>query len=342
MAEAHESSSAPNSYAETPRPARPSSRKSDQPRAETADRHVEQPAIKHLTITIDADTAAVIRVDGLDATGTRRELSADQRAKLVKNWTDHSPTTQTGIHMDTTVEAEDLARLALGKRAKGNTRIRRALIANLLNEQEEGATDGDGAGTNADEGDDEERQLIQALVGTRLLRRRKLRKLLKAKLVAERGETDEYDEDVEDTEETGENDRELARLLIGSRLLKRRRVRRALLAAAVRERAAASEGDDETDEDVAEEGGDREGNFIRLVIGSRILRRRRVRRALLAHLAKERGEADTESDVDEDAVDEGADLEREVARLLIGGRTVRRRRMGRAAVARGRFDSDDF
>ena len=137
--------------------------------------------------------------------------------------------------MDTTMETEDLAKLALGGRARKNTRIRRALIARLLNDQEE-AVDEEGGEDTGDAGSDEERQLIRALVGTRLLRKRRLRKLLKAKLLSERGETgDEYDEEEEETgEEGGEDERKLARLLIGSRMLRKRRVRRALLAALVR------------------------------------------------------------------------------------------------------------
>ena len=101
--------------------------------------------------------------------------------------------------------------------------------------------------------------------------------------------------------------------------------------------------EEETDEDFGEEGGDREGKFIRLVIGSRILRRRRVRKAVLAHLLKERAEAGEESDEEEETGEEagGADLEREVARLLIGGRAIKRRRM-RRALARNLANGDDY
>jgi hypothetical protein len=36
-----------------------------------------------VTITIDAASAEVVRVEGLDATGTRRELSDEEKASLV-------------------------------------------------------------------------------------------------------------------------------------------------------------------------------------------------------------------------------------------------------------------
>jgi len=242
--------------------------------------------------------------------------------------------------MDTTMETEELARLAFGGRARRNTRIRRALIARLLNEQE-GAADTEDVDDTAGEGDDEERQLIQALVGTRLLRKRRLRKLLKAKLVNERTEGGEdYDEDENDAEEGGEDEQEFGRLLAGSRMLKRRRVRRALLAALVRERAGAGEDTEEGDEEIEDDGGDREGRFIRLVIGSRILKRRRVRRALLAALVKERGEAGSEIDDEEEDGEDNADLEREVARLLVGGRAIRKRRVRRGVTARHLANGD--
>ncbi len=253
----------------------------------------------------------------------------------------HSPHIQTGESMDTNIETDELARVALGGRARHNTRIRRALLARLLNEQDGASSDGVGGDDAADEDQDEDRQLIQALVGTRLVHKRRLRKLLKAKLVKERADgSDDYDEGNEDSGEGTEDEQELGRLLIGSRMLRRRRVRRALLAALVRERAGADDSDEGTD-DSEEDGGDREGKFIRLVIGSGVLRRRRVRRALLAHLVKDRGEASFDSDEGEDSDDDGADLEREVARLLVGVRVVRRRRM-RGAAVRHAHNGDDF
>jgi hypothetical protein len=131
------------------------------------------------------------------------------------------------------------------------------------------------------------------------------------------------------------------RLLVGSRVLKRRRVRRALLARLARERDEPDDEAEESDEEIGAEGGDRERKFLRLLLGSRMLRRRRVRRAILAHLLKQRGETDDEYDEGEEGDDEeGPDLERQLARLLIGGRAVRRRR-GRRALARSMHNGDD-
>ena len=241
--------------------------------------------------------------------------------------------------MDTsTLETEDLARLALGGRGRRNTRMRRALVARLLNEQSDTAEDGDLGETT--EGDDEERQIARLLTGSRLLRKRRLRRLVLAHLLSERnGEEGEPDEEETDVgEEEGGSDRELARLLIGSRMLRRRRVRRALLAHLIKESAGTGEDIEEGDGDFADDEGDSEGSFIRLVIGSRLLRRRRVRRALLAHLMKERSNGDEATEEDEG---EDTDLERQLARLLVGRRVVRHRRMRRALATRLREEAID-
>lgn len=242
-----------------------------------------------------------------------------------------------------TMETEDLAKFAVGGRALRSRRIRRALIARLINERANGSDEDADEGTTGDSGD-EDHQLVRALVGSRVLQRRRFRRLLLAKLIRARGEAgDEGDEDYEDEDEGdeggGTDDRQLVRLLVGSRMLRRRRVRRALLAKLIRERGAAGdegdvEDDFEDDEEGGEEGGDRERQFLRLVMGSRILRRRRVRRALLAKLIRERGAAGGESDeYDEDeGDDDGPDLERQVSRLLVGGQMVKRRRARRALV----------
>jgi hypothetical protein len=61
-----------------------------------------------------------------------------------------------------------------------------------------------------------------------------------------------------------------------------------------------------------------------------------VRRALIAKLLKDRSETDDDyDDVDEDdADDEASDVERPLARALVGGRMIRRRRARRAALVR--------
>ena len=127
---------------------------------------------------------------------------------------------------------------------------------------------------------------------------------------------------------------------IGSRMLLRRRIRRLLIARLVKARSEADEDFDddldEDDEDIGEEGSDRDRKFMRLLVASRVLRRRRVRRALIAKLLKERSESEDDyDDVDEDDTDdESPDVERQLARLLVGGRVVRRRRARRAALVR--------
>ena len=56
-----------------------------------------------------------------------------------------------------------------------------------------------------------------------------------------------------------------------------------------REEEGEDEDEDEGDEDEEGEGEDR--RFLRLLVGSRLLRRRRMRQAMLAHLLRERREA---------------------------------------------------
>ena len=56
------------------------SKKPDRPVADRADRRV----IRFLAVTIDADSAQVVRVEGEDATGARFELSVDEKAALAK------------------------------------------------------------------------------------------------------------------------------------------------------------------------------------------------------------------------------------------------------------------
>jgi hypothetical protein len=249
-------------------------------------------------------------------------------------------------------ETEDLGKLVVGGRMMRNGRTRRALIARLLSEQSAGS-DEEGDEDTTEEGGDDDRQLVKALLGSRMLKRRRLRRVLLAHLIKARGASeaddevdDDNDEDVGE-EESGDEDRKLLRLVLGSRILRKRRVRRALIAKLLRDRSGAETDDDEldddvdeSDDDVGEEGGDSERKFLRLLVGSRILRKRRVRRALLAKLLKDRsGGGETEDDYDDgededEDVEEGPDLERSLARLLVGGRVVRRRRTRKAALAR--------
>jgi hypothetical protein len=104
--------------------------------------------------------------------------------------------------------------------------------------------------------------------------------------------------------------------------------------------ARGEEGEDEFEDEDTEsedEGGDDDRDVARLLIGSRMLRRRRVRRVLLAHLIKQRGEAeDVEGESDEDFEDDegGGDGDRKFAKLVIGSRILRRRRVRRAVLAK--------
>ena len=72
--------------------------KSQQPRAEKADQaeapktargaavRTDQPVhrLMTVTITIDAESAEVVRIEGVDATGARHELNEEEKASLVK------------------------------------------------------------------------------------------------------------------------------------------------------------------------------------------------------------------------------------------------------------------
>ena len=244
------------------------------------------------------------------------------------------------------MDTEDLTRFAAGGRAVRSARLRRALIARLLSEQEEGAEE-EGEEGMTGEGGDEDRQIVRLLLGSRMLRRRRLRRLLLAHLIRERGgdteeEFDESDEDI--GEDGGEDDRRIARLLIGSRLLRRRRVRRAVLAHLLRERGEMEDEFDEGDEDLGEEEGDRDRKFMRMLIGSRVLRRKRVRRALLARLLRDQGEGEEEDEFDEgdeDIGEESSNTDRQLARLLVAGRMAKRRR-GRRALAASRLRDENY
>ena len=79
--------------------------KSGQPRMEKADQteapkarptavKADQPVhrLMTVTITIDAESAEVVRVEGVDATGARHELSDDEKASLMKEGRDERVT----------------------------------------------------------------------------------------------------------------------------------------------------------------------------------------------------------------------------------------------------------
>ena len=77
------------------------------------------------------------------------------------------------------------------------------------------------------------------------------------------------------------------------------------------------------------EGEDRE--VLRMLLGGRALRRRKLRRLVLAHLLREGHEGDEIEE--EEGEEEGGGEERQIVRLLLGGRMLRRRRLRRLALA---------
>ena len=201
-----------------------------------------------------------------------------------------------------TMDTEELARLALGGRALKNRRVRRAIIARLINENGESYE-----GDESEEGDEEEettggggedREMLRLLIGSKMLRRRRVRRALLAHLLRSKSEESEGDEGEEDTgEETGGEGRELVRALIASKILRRRKVRRAILIHLLKTKAESGEfegsddSESEGEEETGDEGGGEDREIVRALIASKMLRRRRVRRALLTHLLREKEEA---------------------------------------------------
>jgi hypothetical protein len=133
----------------------------------------------------------------------------------------------------------------------------------------------------------ENEDLLRLAIGGRKVRRRRLSRALLARLIGQRLESgDEEDEGEEGSSE--DEERRIVRLLIGSRLLRRRRLRNLVLAHLLRERSEAEDEYGESEDEFAEDDEDREQRLMRVLIGSRVLRRRRARRMLLAHLLRER------------------------------------------------------
>jgi len=86
MSHPDDMSTVSESYSPTSRRNRPSSSKREQPHGEETDtaatERTDRPATKYLTVTIDADSARVVRVEGQNASGTRHELTRDERRNL--------------------------------------------------------------------------------------------------------------------------------------------------------------------------------------------------------------------------------------------------------------------
>jgi len=191
-------------------------------------------------------------------------------------------------------EGRRIARLLIGSRLLRRRRLRNLLLAHLLRERgeaEDEDDEGEESGGEEDEGERDHR-LLRLLIGSRMLRRGRARRMLLAHLLREKGESEEESGDSDDEigEDEGDDDHRLLRALIASRVLRHRRARRMLLAHLLRKKAGVEHEYEEGEEDMGEDGGDKEHRIMRLLIGSRILRRGRARRMLLAHLLRERFE----------------------------------------------------
>ena len=91
--------------------------------------------------------------------------------------------------------------------------------------------------SDAETGGLDEGRLVRMLVGGKALQRRRLRRLVLAHLLRERGESEDDDEGLgEDV--AGEDDHRLAKLLLAGGIVRRKRIRRALLAHLIQERRA--------------------------------------------------------------------------------------------------------
>src|SRR4051812_31647255 len=88
---------------------------------------------------------------------------------------------------NTAVEDEDVAKLAIGARGMRRQRLSRARLARLLGGKLEAEDDVDeGEEASGDDTDDEGTQLARRLIGSRMLRRKRARRMLLAHLLRER------------------------------------------------------------------------------------------------------------------------------------------------------------
>jgi hypothetical protein len=95
------------------------------------------------------------------------------------------------------------------------------------------------------EGESEERRAVKALLGGRMFRKRRMRRLLLTHLLRQGDEIEENEGDDEESD-----DRQVLRMLIGGRAMRRGKLRRLALTQFLRERD-----DDEGEEIDEEEGG---------------------------------------------------------------------------------------
>jgi hypothetical protein len=247
-----------------------------------------------------------------------------------------------------------IARLLVGGGLLRRARVRRLLLARLLNEARETGEEPEyGEEEAGEEGGVSGRGIARFLIASGILRRRRVRQMVLAHLLRERREGGEAEfgehegfEGFEAEEGGPSSERKIARFLIASGILRRRLVRRMVLAHLLRERREGGEaefeefGGGEQPGMEAEEGGpSSERKIARFLIVSGILRRRRVRQMVLAHLLRERregGEAEFGEHEHEgfEAEEEGGGEDRRIIRQLVATGVLRKRRIRRMLLAR--------
>jgi hypothetical protein len=125
-------------YQPPAKPGQPRVEKADQteaPKTRTTAVRADQPVhrLMTVTITIDAESAEVVRVEGVDATGARRELSDDEKASLMKEGRDERVTAlveqafEAGIACVLGIEEEEET-----QESPEDAEFRRQLLAPLL------------------------------------------------------------------------------------------------------------------------------------------------------------------------------------------------------------------
>ena len=126
-------------YTPPAKPGQPRVEKADQteaPKTRSPGVRADQPVhrLMTVTITIDAESAEVVRVEGVDATGARRELSDDEKASLMKEGRDERVTAlveqafEAGIACVLGIEEEE----ETTQESPEDAEFRRQLLAPLL------------------------------------------------------------------------------------------------------------------------------------------------------------------------------------------------------------------
>jgi ribosomal 50S subunit-recycling heat shock protein len=247
----------------------------------------------------------------------------------------------TSMGGDGAANEEAIARLLVSGNLLRRRRFRRLLLARLLNEAREPGEEEEFEGFEGEEGGPtSEHRLAKFLIASGILQRRRVRRMVLAHLLRERGGGgEEYEPEFEEYgegEEAGPtSEHRLAKFLIASGILRRRRIRRMVLAHLLRERGGREAFEPEFEEygEGEEMGGPTSDHRLaKFLIASGILRRRRIRRMVMAHLLREHGEGfEPESEGFEAGEEGGGD--RRLAKFLIASGLLRRRRLRRTLLA---------